>query len=191
MSASERRAGYMSRCIKALKERDKKINNYGELKMCEKNCLNCLFFVRNSASENVAKEIERHSSPVKEDSRKGLRQNKKVLKELVSPSENDSVGYSLACHKGCWDGGYRSSCDDIWQEITKNRNAKNSRCNSCFYFEFQDGMLLAAADELEKRETLQKETAADRRWIKWGVWATFFTAFASIVVFVWSHYWKS
>jgi hypothetical protein len=63
----------------------------------------------------------------------------------------------------------------------KERKAKNSRGNFCFYRKFEDGMLLSAAEELEKRETMQAEANADRKCIRRGVWATFATAIATLI----------
>lgn len=65
--------------------------------------------------------------------------------------------------------------------IIKNRSDKNSRDNSCFYFPYQESMSLEAAEELEKRETIQKEASEDRKLIKLGVYAAFFTAFATLI----------
>jgi hypothetical protein len=41
-------------------------------------------------------------------------------------------------------------------------------------------MSLVAAEELEKRETTQKEAAADRKWMFWGVMGAFATAFITM-----------
>ena len=73
----------------------------------------------------------------------------------------------------------------LWLAIVSiERNDKNPRGNSCFYREFQMGMSLPAAEGLEKRETIQKEAAADRKWLRWGVWATFATAAATLIAVV-------
>lgn len=107
------------------------------------------------------------------------------------------------CHKGVWLEEFRHP-GNTWDEsdtkrrtefelkvtniIKLNRNDKNSRANSCFYRKFEKGMLFSAAEELEKRETIQKEAAADRKWIKRGVWATLATAFAALIAVVLSNY---
>jgi hypothetical protein len=116
----------------------------------------------------------------------------------------------LCCHKDVWDEIIlirsinskvpksqlsTEECDKLekvlWTTIvTTDRSAKNPRENSCFYREFEDGMLLDAAEELEKRETIQKDAAADRKITKVVAWATIGTAVATILTNVIGHFWK-
>ncbi len=148
--------------------------------MCKKNCLDCQFFCGGNYEKTV-------SQSVTVAFRESLRlESKKALR-------NRSYFYnaSWCCYKQCWHANdfdntpEREEC--FYRTITQNRSANNSRGNSCFYREFQEGMFFSAAEELEKRETIQKETAADRKWIKRGVWATFGTALATLLAAILEH----
>jgi hypothetical protein len=84
------------------------------------------------------------------------------------PSKNGEVNYALDCYKQIWDenSGYSGNKNDHLQRtiVEKNRAAKNSSGNSCFYFKYQEGMSLESAAELETRKTISKETSVDRKW---------------------------
>jgi hypothetical protein len=56
------------------------------------------------------------------------------------------------------DYDYKKLEDALWKTVAETeRNDISPRGNNCFYFKYQDGMPLKAADELEKRENIQKE----------------------------------
>jgi hypothetical protein len=75
--------------------------------------------------------------------------------------------------------------ENLWDTIIKTeRKAENPRGNSCFYRKFEKGMQLLAAEELEKRETVQQEAVADRKLIRRGVWATWGTATATLIAVI-------
>ena len=118
---------------------------------------------------------------------------------LISKQDRDKIrsdgfrafdSYALSCYKGVWDEGIGydgDKYDYLYKTIieeNRGRGAENVRGNSCFYFEFQGYMSLISAEELEKRETIQKEAKADRKWIKRGVWGTFATAFATLLAVI-------
>lgn len=148
--------------------------------MCKKNCLGCQFFIKNIAIFNDDKNCKRCVFSLTSQEREQIKQNRF---EFIS--SNGLVVKSLACHKGVWDDGCGKK--DI-STFEKDRFAENSRGNSCFYYPYQEGMLLSAAEELEKRETIQKEANADRKWIKWGFIVAAFGVLISNGLFFWSHY---
>lgn len=148
--------------------------------MCKKNCLMCQFFVK-----TVVTVLCRTVSPTVMDEEDRKMNIDALIKKYSCVSPNGEVTGYLFCYRGCWD-------ESVWEKNHKrnkallkktiiiNRNDANSSSgNSCFYRKFQPEILLPAAEELEKRETIQKEAAADRRWIKVGAWATFATAVAT------------
>lgn len=158
--------------------------------MCKKNCLWCHFFSVYGDHSTLG----RWKVSVTQKERLQI-----LEEENFYRLQNLKVDYRtyLCCSKGAWDEQilikninrygedkfHQEQKDELkkilWETIIDiNRNAKNSCSNSCFYHKFQPGMLLPAAEELEKRETMQKEAAADRKWIKRGIWIP---AFATLV----------
>lgn len=173
--------------------------------MCKKNCLGCQFFCVYGDHRYQG----RWKVKITEKDRDQIIKDKSFyhLQEL-------QVDYSsyLCCYKGVWDEkefirnineqndrvqlnknseDYRKLKEDLWTTIVlTKRSAKNPRGNSCFYRAFQTGILLPAAEELETREAIQQEAAADRKWIIWGVGATFVTALTALLAVLLQHWLK-
>jgi len=166
--------------------------------MCKKNCLGCQFLCVYGDHQTLG----HWCVPLAQKDRSKIIETNSFF--WIQSCKVDYRTY-LCCHKGVWDEDNfirainRTKNLNATQEsqlreklldvvISIGRNAKNPRGNSCFYRKFQEGMLLPAAEELEQRQTIQKEAAADRKWIKWGVWATFTVAFATFFTAPIGHY---
>jgi hypothetical protein len=163
--------------------------------MCEKNCLNCHFFcvygnhLYQGCWQVVVSQKER---------------NQIITEKSFYFIQNLKADYRicLCCFKGVWDEkqfiriingkqGESQFTDEekgklkemLWKTIIDtNRKANNSRANSCFYRKFEKGMLLPAAEELEKRETIQKEASADRKWVVIGIVITALTTLVAVML---------
>gem|GEM_PF-4196683 len=168
--------------------------------MCEKKCLQCQFFCIYGYHQLHGK----CQRVVTQKERSELKRREGINSFPFGCMRKEVVDYEtyLCCYKEVWDAAnfintikrgatsYQELGNDekeleeiLWKTVVKTeRNDSNPRGNNCFYFEYQESMSLEAADELEKRETIQKEAAADRKWTRWGVWATFSTAFLSAIV---------
>jgi hypothetical protein len=70
---------------------------------------------------------------------------------------------SLACHKGIWDEGVGFPGSSALEQISKL-----NRRNKCYFFKYQPGMLLPAAEKLQQ-EGAAKST--DLRNYRLGIYA--------------------
>ena len=173
--------------------------------MCKKNCLSCQFFCVYGDHQFQGR-MER---TVRKNEREEI-QNNVSNSPFYEICHLRDIEYYLCCYRCVWNENKSiksinrtaSSEQDLNDKeraelknrllkaiVDDDRSAKNSRGNSCFYFKFQEGMSLGSAEELEKRETGLKDAAADRKWIKWGVRATFATAAIALISLI-GWFWK-
>jgi len=73
--------------------------------------------------------------------------------------------HSLSCYFGVWDEGLRFEEERRHELITKT-----NREDYCFFWKYRPGMLLPAAERLQKREADRREAARDRKLTLWGLW---------------------
>lgn len=97
-------------------------------------CINCHFLI---------KEINPHKFPLTSQNREAIRN--RDFSWLHG-------GYEvLACHLGIWDEGYLSEPERRYEIIVQT-----NRQDRCFFWQYQPGMLLPAAVELQRREMERK-----------------------------------
>jgi len=119
-------------------------------------CVDCHFFV-NRSEIVTAVGTQIFNSPVEDTEREAARRNDfEWAREDI-----DSTG--LQCHFLVWHastapGGY-------FQTIIKTE-----RKGFCFFWPYHPGMLLAAAETLQRREVEDEKTQGERRLTRWGVW---------------------
>jgi hypothetical protein len=73
--------------------------------------------------------------------------------------------YALACHFGVWDEGHNFDKTARHAVI-----ARTDRHRFCFFWSHRPGMLLPAAEVLQKREAEQQEARHDRKLTIIGLW---------------------
>lgn len=84
--------------------------------------------------------------------------------------------YALACHFGVWDEGHNLAPDSRQQIIVQM-----NRQNYCFFWPHRPGMLLPAAEVLQKREADNQEASRDRRYTLIGLWIAAFALVAEVL----------
>ena len=72
--------------------------------------------------------------------------------------------YSLGCHFGVWDEGYNFDKKHRHEVIVET-----NRKDYCFFWKHRLGMLLPAAEILQKREADNREATRDRRLTVYGL----------------------
>lgn len=163
--------------------------------MCKKNCLSCHFFCIYGDHQYQG----RWQVVVLQKERDQIIKDKSFY--YIQEYKVDYRTY-LCCFKGVWDENKfiedinprkgLSEFGDIdkeklentlWETVVKvSRKERNSRGNSCFYREFEEGMLLPAAEELEKREAIQKEASRDRKWVIVGIVVTALATLGAVML---------
>jgi len=127
--------------------------------MCKKNCLNCAFFSKLSISGE-----QRFPNVVSRRERENIKNTNDVNSVFdLFPSETPT---SLSCYKDVWDEGI----DTTLQERRKETIIEMIRDNFCFYYPYQSGMGVKAAEKLECRESMQKGASVDRKHVIVGLW---------------------
>ena len=84
---------------------------------------------------------------------------------------------SLNCHFGVWDEGYEPGNEKRFERIVNTE-----RKDFCFYWRHRPGMLLPAAETLQKREAESKEAARDRKLALVGLWIAALALFADVIL---------
>ena len=113
--------------------------------MNKHSCINCHFFVKDCGD---AIEIIRNDE-----------------RDLILKNDFSLINapYYLRCHFGVWrDRGHKLK-NKYEVIIQPNRN-------NCFFWKFRPGMELPAAEILQKKEELFRETSKDRRYTIIGLW---------------------
>lgn len=163
--------------------------------MCKKNCLGCHFLCVYGYHP-----IHGHWQDVLSHKERSQIIEQKSFYSI----QNLKVNYKtyLCCFKGVWDEGEfirsinskkdESSFSDeeknelkkeLWKTIINTeRKTNNPRANSCFYREFEKAMLLPAAEELEKKEAIQKEASRDRKWVIVGIVVTALATLGAVML---------
>ena len=81
---------------------------------------------------------------------------------------------TLCCYFGVWDEGIGRIRDSYYEILVQtNRN------NQCFFRKYQEGMLIPAAERLQKQETENRQAKIDRRLTIIGLWVAAFGILAS------------
>jgi hypothetical protein len=115
-------------------------------KSARKACINCHFLV---------KIYEGHSFEIRPQEREAVR------RQDYSAFEH----YALACHFGVWDEGFNFD-----KEYRQKIIVETDRRDYCFFWKHRPGMLLPAAEALQKREADNREASRDRRLTLFGLW---------------------
>ena len=89
-----------------------------------------------------------------------LLERKAIRKRDYSAFEH----YSLGCHFGVWDEGHNFDKDRKHEVIVET-----DRKDYCFFWKHRLGMLLPAAEILQKREADNREATRDRRLTVYGL----------------------
>ena len=118
-------------------------------------CIDCIFFAKESRSAG------KFSISTK------IRNNPDKLKTV---SEN----FSLFCYKGCWDCGVNPKLEKDIREIIEKERDKNE----CYFFEYVEGMLFQAADDLLRNNRNDLESNKTRKI----AWCGILISLASLVL---------
>ena len=117
----------------------------------EQSCVNCHFFTENHATPDGL-----HPLDVNKEKRSKAKENDfSWLTRISTPN----------CSRLVWSEGAGARAADRFHTIVET-----DRKNFCFFFPWRPGMLLPAAELLEKQTAEAKEAKKDRRWIAYGVW---------------------
>jgi len=84
--------------------------------------------------------------------------------------------WTLACHLGVWDEGYRFGSQSRGRILTQTE-----RRGFCFFWKYRPGMLLPAAKILQEREAQYREARRDRLLTICGLWI----AVAALIANIW------
>jgi hypothetical protein len=87
-----------------------------------------------------------------------------------------SNNYSLGCYFGVWDEGHNFS-----PELRHQTIVLANRKNYCFFWPHRPGMLLPAAEILQKREADNHAAGRDRRFTLLGLWIAALALAADVI----------
>ncbi|EIV1855655.1 hypothetical protein ACWOGY_004258 [Vibrio vulnificus] len=114
-----------------------------------KSCINCHFLSKEYVEDNTGRRL---CFTIDEQDRNDIRKRKEnTVKQY----------YTVECHKGVW-------CDSMGKEEFYNRVVKLKR-PYCFFFPYQQDMMFAAADELQKREQERNELKRSNMYTRIGL----------------------
>lgn len=118
---------------------------------CKQSCVECHFLI---------KEDRVHHPPTRwvlnDKEREAVRHGDFSWKNSV---------FALCCSRGVWDEGYQFDEAQRYQLLVER-----DRRNFCFFFCHRSGMMLGAAETLERREAETQEASRDRRLTIVGLW---------------------
>ncbi|EGQ9939744.1 hypothetical protein CRN32_04100 [Vibrio vulnificus] len=114
-----------------------------------KSCINCHFLSKEYVEDNTGRRL---CFTIDEQDRNDIRKRKEnTVKQY----------YTVECHKGVWR-------DSMGKEEFYNRVVKLKR-PYCFFFPYQQDMMFAAADELQKREQERNELKRSNMYTRIGL----------------------
>ena len=122
-------------------------------------CANCQFFIRQYRGHGGAEHTFEIGAAQRAQAERG---------DLSWQRDSESI----ACFKGVWDEGLGMGGPAKIVAISQQERRGN-----CYYFQFQPGMLLPAADKLQ-----QERAAASTEWLKYrlAIYALLLTVIALI-----------
>lgn len=116
-------------------------------------CTNCHFFGKGHKEKGSDEGVDFYVSI---DERKtAISGNNKFTKSQ----------YSVRCLMGVWDERFNTKDEDIIYRV-----AHHDRKGKCFFFPFDEGMMLDAAKELQKRSQEYSQLRRSNMYTRIGLW---------------------
>jgi hypothetical protein len=119
--------------------------------MSKKICVNCHFLCKQYRNERGAE----HTFEITREQRERAKQG-----DLSWQRESESLG----CYKGIWDEGH-ASVGGVKAELI----AKQARGDKCYFFEFQPGMFMQAAEKLQQEKVANANELKKYRMAIYGL----------------------
>lgn len=135
--------------------------------MTRQACVDCHFFVKSYRDSRPAM-----TSLVSADERAAVR------KGGFSWHDDRKAPVALACHMEVWDEGVAGYPHDDRYGLLVEQERKGR----CFFRSFEPGMLLPAAQELQKREMEADRWRRERRLTLVGLWIAALALLASLII---------